>query len=83
MSLILLLIFTIALLFGKWVGIPISWLLTKMVANPYGAIVIAFLLIISLIRILNIFTGETRIVGLSFPRFRRGYKTKKIKSKDV
>ena len=83
MSLILFLLLIIALIFGKWVGIPFSWLLGKIVANPYGAIVITFLLIISFIRLLNIFVGETRIQGISFPRARRTYKTKKVKTKDV
>ncbi len=82
MSLILFLFLIIALIFGKWVGIPFSWLLGKIVANPYGAIIITFLLIISFIRLFNIFVGETRIVGMSMPNFRRRtYRTKTVKEK--
>ena len=83
MSLILFLLLILSLTFGKWVGIPFSWLLGKIVDNPYGAIVVTFLLIISFIRLLNIFVGETRIQGLSMPRFRRrtAYKTKVVKEK--
>lgn len=82
MNLFLFLFLIIALVFGKWFGIPCSWILKKIVANPYGAIVVLFLLILSFIRLFNIFTGETRIQGLSFPRLRsRTYKTKTVKEK--
>lgn len=81
MSLLLFLLLILSLTFGKWVGIPFSWLLEKIVSNPYGAIVVTFLLIISFIRLLNIFVGETRIQGLSFPHPRHRTKPK-IKSKE-
>jgi len=77
MALIFFLILILALIFGKWVGFPFSWLLTKIVANYYGAIIVFFLLVLALIRLFNIFVGETRIQGVSMPRFRRRtYKTK-------
>ena len=82
MSLILFFILILTLVFGKWSGTPLSWLLKKIVSNNYGAIVITFLLILSFIRLFNIFVGETRIVGLSMPHFKkRTYKTKTIKEK--
>lgn len=80
MSLILFLLLIITLIFGKWAGIPFSWLLKKIVSNYYGAIIVFFLLILAVIRLFRLFVGETTIPGFSFPRMPR--KTHKTKSKD-
>lgn len=81
MQLILFIIFILALCFGKWIGIPFKWLLTKIVSNPYGAIIVTFLLILSFIRLFKLFVGEIQLPTNSFPKF--GGKTKtKTKTKD-
>lgn len=79
MALILFLILIIALIFGKYAGIPFSWLLGKIVANPYGAIIVFFLLVLAIIRLFRMFVGETNIPGFSFPRI--PHRTHKTKSK--
>lgn len=79
MALIIFLILILSLVFGKFAGIPFSWLLTKIVSNNYGAIIVFFLLVLSIIRLFKIFVGETSIPGFSFPRIR--HRTHKVKSK--
>lgn len=75
MKLVLFIILVLALSFGKWVGMPFSWLLTKIVENPYGAIIITFLLILSFIRLYNLFVSETRVNGIGFSS-KSNYKSK-------
>lgn len=80
MTLILFILLILALMFGKWVGKPFTWLLTKIVSNPYGAVIVTFLLILSFIRLFKLFVGETQMPAISFPKFRT--RTKKSKTKD-
>ncbi len=68
MKLVMFIILILALCFGQWVGKPFSWILTPCVQNPYGAIVITFLLILSFIRLFNLFVGETQMRNVSFPK---------------
>ena len=72
MKLTLFIILILSLIFGKWVGKPFSWILSVIVKNPYGAIIITFLLILSFIRLLNLFIGETSIrnISISTPRIK-------------
>lgn len=83
MQLIIFLIFILVLIFGKWAGIPFKWLLTKIVSNNYGAIIVTFLLILSIIRLFKLFVGETQMPPINFPKFGSSSKRKtKTKSKD-
>ena len=66
MKFILFIIIILSLIFGQWVGKPFSWVLTPIVENPYGAIIVFCLLILSFIRLFNIFTSETRVNGVGF-----------------
>ena len=80
MSLILFFILILTLIFGKWAGIPFSWLLKKIVSNNYGAIIVFFLLILAIIRLFRLFVGETSIPGFSLPRINhRPHKSKRTK----
>lgn len=81
MQLIIFIIFILLLVFGKWAGIPFKWLLTKIVSDPYGAIIVTFLLILAIIRLFKIFVGETQMPPISFPKFKKKTKTK-TKTKD-
>lgn len=79
---ILFFILILNLIFGKWAGIPFSWLLTKIVSNNYGAIIVFFLLILAILRILRLFINETSVPGLSFPKLHhRTHRTKTVKEK--
>lgn len=79
MTLILFIIFILLLIFGKWTGKPLVWLLTKIVANPYGAIIVTFLLILAIIRLFRLFVSETALPPINFPSIR---KNKKYKQKE-
>lgn len=80
MSLILFFILILTLVFGRWSGIPLSWLLKKIVSNNYGAIIVFFLLILAIIRMFRLFVGETSIPGFSLPRIsHRTHRAKKTK----
>lgn len=79
MQLIIFIIFILLLVFGKWAGIPFKWLLTKIVSDNYGAIIVTFLLVLAIIRLFKLFVGETQMPAINFPKFGSG--NKKTKSK--
>ena len=71
---ILAIAFLLCIIFYNWVGKFLSWILTPIINNPVGAIIVTFLIIIAFARFVKLFMSEIGMQRISFP-----HRNKKIK----
>lgn len=69
MKIILFVLLIICIIFAKWVGIATSWLMAPIANNPYGSILLVFMLIYLIFDVVGL--NRKTFSDLHLPKVRR------------